>query len=75
MSVQLYKRANPIKFQQIASATVLIQKGKISFKMLRFVAILAFAAVAQAAPGGGHFAYGHQQKHCHTKYNIKLEQA
>eukprot|EP00091_Calanus_sinicus_P011609 TRINITY_DN261_c0_g1_i8.p2 TRINITY_DN261_c0_g1~~TRINITY_DN261_c0_g1_i8.p2 ORF type:complete len:172 (-),score=64.83 TRINITY_DN261_c0_g1_i8:117-632(-) len=43
--------------------------------MLRFVAVLAFAAVAQAAPGGGHFAYGHQQKHCHTKYNIKLEQA
>merc|ERR1712106_738134 len=32
-------------------------------------------AVAQAAPGGGHFAYGHQQKHCHTKYNVKLEQA
>merc|ERR1711892_106012 len=54
------------------------QKGTNSLsklKMLRFVAVLAFAAVAQAAPGGGHFAYGHQQKHCHTKYNIKLEQA
>merc|ERR1712106_1270594 len=51
------------------------QKGTNSLsklKMLRFVAVLAFA---EAAPGGGHFAYGHQQKHCHTKYNIKLEQA
>merc|ERR1712002_781861 len=43
--------------------------------MLRIVAVLVLASVAQCAPGGGHFAYGHQQKHCHTKYNIKYEQA
>merc|ERR1711872_398857 len=50
-------------------------EGIISFKMFRFVAALALVAVAQSAPGGGHNAYGHQQKHCHTKYNIKYEQA
>merc|ERR1712098_444817 len=43
--------------------------------MLRIAAVLVLASVAQCAPGGGHFAYGHQQKHCHTKYNIKYEQA
>merc|ERR1739845_340871 len=43
--------------------------------MFRVVAVLALSSVAQCAPGGGHFAYGHQQKHCHTKYNIKYEQA
>merc|ERR1712098_810153 len=44
-------------------------------KMLRIAAVLVLASVAQCAPGGVHFAYGHQQKHCHTKYNIKYEQA
>merc|ERR1711970_210505 len=43
--------------------------------MFRVVAVLALASLAQCAPGGGHFAYGHQQKHCHTKYNIKQEQS
>merc|ERR1711887_327850 len=43
--------------------------------MFRVVAVLALASLAQCAPGGGHFAYGHQQKHCHTKYNIAYEQA
>merc|ERR1739845_100844 len=43
--------------------------------MFRVVAVLALSSLAQCAPGGGHFAYGHQQKHCHTKYNIKYEQA
>merc|ERR1712121_609943 len=43
--------------------------------MLRISAVLVLASVAQCAPGGGHFAYGHQQKHCHTKHNIKYEQA
>merc|ERR1712168_1703808 len=43
--------------------------------MLRIAAVLVLASVAHCAPGGGHFAYGHQQKHCHTKYNIKYEQA
>merc|ERR1711887_7961 len=42
--------------------------------MFRVVAVLALASLAQCAPGGGHFAYGHQQKHCHTKYNIAYEQ-
>merc|ERR1711976_710771 len=43
-------------------------EGIISFKMFRFV------AAAQCVPGGGHNAYGYQQKHCHTKYNIKYDQ-
>merc|ERR1739845_71891 len=43
--------------------------------MFRVVAVLALSSLAQCAPGGGHFAYGHQQKHCHTKCNIAYEQA
>merc|ERR1711862_499176 len=50
-------------------------EGKISLIMFRVVAVLALASFAQCAPGGGHFAYGHQQKLCHTKYNIAYEQA
>merc|ERR1711913_17269 len=46
-----------------------------SAKMFRLVSVLALAGLAHGAPGGGHFAYGHQQKHCHTKYNIAYEQA
>ena len=42
--------------------------------MLRFVVVLCVAASAIAAPGGGHYEYGYQQKHCHTKYNIKYDQ-
>jgi len=43
--------------------------------MIALLTVLGLAVTAQAAPGGGHFAYGHQQKHCHTKYNIKQEQS
>jgi len=42
--------------------------------MIALVTVLVLAVTTHAAPGGGHFAYGHQQKHCHTKYNTKLEQ-
>merc|ERR1711973_162495 len=44
-------------------------------KMLRFVVILSLAAFAYGAPSGhGGHAYAHQQTHCHTKYNIKIDQ-
>ena len=39
------------------------------------ITVIALTASIEAAPGGGSFAYGNQQKHCHTKYNIKVEQA
>merc|ERR1711900_143559 len=46
-----------------------------SAQMFRLVSVLALAGLAHGAPAGGHFAYGHQQQHCHTKYNIAHEQA
>merc|ERR1712074_168863 len=43
-------------------------------KMLRFVVLALMAAAALGAPGGGHYEYGYNQKHCHTKYNVKYDQ-
>merc|ERR1712066_92001 len=53
------------------------QQGRLTLvKMLRFVvlALAAMAAAALGAPGGGHYEYGYNQKHCHTKYNVKYDQ-
>ena len=42
--------------------------------MLDLLLLIALTATVEAAPGG-HFAYGHQQQHCHTEYNIQIEQS
>ena len=42
--------------------------------MLTFIPFIGLLATAQGAPGPGHFAYGNQQIHCHTLYNVKIEQ-
>merc|ERR1712179_337791 len=51
------------------------QQGRLTLvKMLRFVVLALMAAAALGAPGGGHYEYGYNQKHCHTKYNVKYDQ-
>ena len=43
--------------------------------MLVLVIILTVTASARGAPGGGHFAYGHHQDHCHTEYSVQIEES
>merc|ERR1712106_266294 len=50
-------------------------REEILTKMSILLLLIALTAGAQGAPGGGHFAYGHQQQHCHTEYNIQIEQS
>ena len=50
-------------------------REEILTKMAILLLLIALTAGAQGAPGGGHFAYGHQQQHCHTEYNIQIEQS
>ena len=42
--------------------------------MLRFVLAAACVAAALAAPSGGHYEYGYNQKHCSTQYTTKYDQ-
>merc|ERR1712106_119872 len=50
-------------------------REEILTKMAILLLLIALTAGAQGAPGGGHFAYGHQQQHCHTEYNTQIEQS
>ena len=36
---------------------------------------VSLGGVSYGGYGGGHFEYGYDQTHCHTKYNIKYEQS
>merc|ERR1712106_136877 len=50
-------------------------REEILTEMSILLLLIALTAGTQGAPGGGHFAYGHQQQHCHTEYNIQIEQS
>ena len=59
---------------QIASASVKVWTGRDSFQNFNLSLVIAIIATVQGATGVGHFAYGHQQKHCHTEYNVNIEE-
>merc|ERR1711887_114895 len=44
-------------------------------RMLVLSIILTVTASVRGAPGGGHFAYGHHQDHCHTEYSVQIEES
>ena len=70
---------------QIASATVHCNRREeileIIMNMFRSTVLVlgavgvSLGGVSYGGYGGGHFEYGYDQTHCHTKYNIKYEQS
>ena len=72
----MYIRRSPRQRSQIASASVPHNSREeilLSLAMISFSLVLALASAALAAPSGGHYEYGYQQKHCHTKQRCHQE--
>ena len=72
----MYIRRSPRQRTQIASASVPHNSREeilLSLAMISFSLVLALASAALAAPSGGHYEYGYQQKHCHTKQRCHQE--
>ena len=42
--------------------------------MSPLLAVMSFAISVSGAPSAGHFSYGNEQVHCHTLYNVQIEQ-